>query len=82
MTRTRKIELTKMVVGTVASYGAGIITMNIIDNNLPELATHKKVAVFVGGLVVGALVKDAVVKKSDALIDQIVATYDKAMKKN
>jgi hypothetical protein len=71
-----KIELTKKIVSNVAMYGSGIITYQIIRNNLPaNLSLPKKAAVFVASVVIGSMVADRIDTESNKLVDDFVRMY-------
>jgi hypothetical protein len=82
MDREKKIRVIKKAVAIVASTGAGIITSQVIANNTNEETNPaRRVATYAGALVIGAIVRDAVALKTDAVIDQIVTAYDKFVTK-
>ena len=70
-------KLAKLATALVASYGAGIIVTHVIANNVPVFAlpTHKKIAVAVGGVVIGLMVKDAVKTHVNKVFDESLANY-------
>lgn len=78
-----RLRIAKLIVGGIASYGAGIIITSAIANNTntQDLPTYKKIAVLAGGIVIGTIVKEAVGAKTDALIDDMVRNYGKVMTK-
>lgn len=68
------LTISKMIVGTVVSAGAGAVVGNAIKASTPaDLKTTQKVSIAVGGFVLSSLVASVASKHTEAQIDETVS---------
>jgi lipoate-protein ligase A len=70
------LSITKGIIATAVSFGAGNIVANAIKATTPaDISTYKRVIIGIGGLAVGGMVADQAVKYTNDSIDEAIKSF-------